>query len=89
MVTLDGKQRHDSFKTKIQIGIGGGTLARSVIGAALVSTLTPNEEVATDNKHHSDGSQHESGPVPVVFVAHEADPAHGVSVHLWWRRTRA
>lgn len=44
--------------------------------------LTPNEEVATNNKHHSDGSQHESSTVPIVFVTHKADPAHRVSVHL-------
>lgn len=44
--------------------------------------LTPNEEVATNNKHHSDGSQHESSTVSIVFVTHEADPTHRVSIHL-------
>lgn len=47
-----------------------------------VSTLTPNEEVATNNKHHSNGSQHESSTVSIVFVTHKADPTHRVSVHL-------
>lgn len=57
--------------------------AKSVIIDAIVETLTPNEEVATNNKHHSDGSQHEPGAVSVVFVTHKADPTHRVSVHLW------
>lgn len=45
-------------------------------------SLTPYEEVATDDEHHPDGSQNKSSPVPVVLVAHKADPTHRVSVHL-------
>lgn len=52
-------------------------MSRDVVGP-----LTPDEEVATDDKHDPDRSQHEPSAVSVVFVAHEADPTHRVSIHL-------
>ena len=49
--------------------------------------LTPNQEVATENQHDPDGCEHEPGPVSVVLITHETDPAHRVSVHLWTTQT--
>jgi len=46
--------------------------------------LTPNEEVAADDEHQADGGQHKPSSVSVVLIADKTDPAHGVSVHLWF-----
>lgn len=46
-------------------------------------TRTPNEEVATDNKHHSNRCQHKPSSVPIVLIADKTDPTHRVSIHLW------
>lgn len=52
------------------------------VSLVIIKSLTPNEEVATNNKYHPNGSQHKSSAVSVVFVANKADPTHRVSIHL-------
>lgn len=44
--------------------------------------LTSYEEIATNDKHNSNGSQHKASTVAVVLIAHETDPTDRVSVHL-------
>lgn len=48
----------------------------------LVGDLTPYEEVASYDEHHTDGGQDKTGTVQVVLVSHEADPTYRVSIHL-------
>jgi len=43
---------------------------------------TSDQEVASDDEHHADGREYESGAVVVVLIAHEADATHRVPVHL-------
>lgn len=45
--------------------------------------LTSDQEVTTNDQHNTNGGQDEAGPVFVVFVAHETNATHWVSIHLW------
>lgn len=79
MVALDGEQSHDACRGKNILATFTFTLRFHLV---LARSLTPYEEVAAHNEHDTDGGQDETGPVQVVLVAHKADPAHRVSIHL-------
>lgn len=86
VVTLDGKQSHDTWKKREtcikSASVSAAGNLRSEMSQDIVRPLTPDEEVATNDKHYPNRSQHEPSTVSVVFVAHEADPTHWVSIHL-------
>lgn len=43
---------------------------------------TPDEEIAPHDEDKPDGCQDKAGPVAVVLVAHKADAADRVTIHL-------